>query len=597
MKGKRNRLLPLLLGFILALGACSLSGCGEKQVELRQEYLITYNLNYEGAASRAVRVPIGAKAVEWKASRTGYRLAGWYTDAACTAAFDFTQKIGADHTLYAGWTVKPGLAPVTFDLNYMGGEPVTVEVEKGAKIPSKKIPSVERLSMELNGWYTDAACTQTWDFENDVVTDAMTLYAGYDRRNVVPRDEDGNVIYNNVTVNVWVGSDFGAFHSTLADIAEQFNQEYEGKIRVEVTTQLTSQELFSLRVQQTAGKNSTDGTYYSIADVYDLAGIEYSYNDWYEDASRESFVRGRLTSVPLAAAVPHFVYNKELMTKYNGNKPLPTDYASLSALLQAAYTGESATKADFRSIVTQTSWCYKEATSSVAFLQNDADYFVRKGSEFVNSWSDPTVGARAQKAMDNTYALFGQEGVNHGAYDASDDNSVVSRVAAGKALMGLLSFSAWSDVAANDTLGVLPLSGLFTDEDTANKDQIPVHTVGMAFYKNASNVSNTQLAAAAVFVDYASKHSLGFAEKGWYPLTKSVVESDDFKTSENSLVKYLRKIGLPENFRTFDGFEQQKSIINSVAAETFIVPALKGDGTDLAQRTTELGYQIDGEMF
>ena len=597
MKGKRNRLLPLLLGLILALGACSLSGCGEKQAELREEYLITYNLNYEGAATRMVRVPAGAKAVDWKVSRTGYRLSGWYTDAGCTTAFDFSEKIGADHTLYAGWTVKPGLAPVTFNLNYTGGEPVTVEVEKGEKIPTKKIPVVERLSMGLNGWYTDAACTRAWNFENDVVTDAMTLYAGYDRLNVVPRDEDGNVIYNNVTVNVWVGSDFGAFRSTLADIAEQFNQEYEGKIRVEVTTQLTSQELFALRVQQTAGKNSTDSTYYSIADVYDLAGIEYSYDQWYEDAARESFVRGKLTTVPLAAAVPHIVYNKELMTKYNGNDPLPTDYASLSTLLQAAYAGESPTKADFRSIVTQASWSYKEATSSVAFLQNDADYFVRKGDEFVNSWSDPAVGARAQKAMANTYALFGDNGENHGTYNATDDSNVANQVSAGKALMGVMSFSAASSVASNAQLGVLPLSGLFTDEDTANKDQIPVHTVGMAFYKKASNVSNTQLAAAAVFVDYATKHSLGFAEKGWYPLTKSVVESDDFKTSDNTLVKYLRQVGLPENFRTFDGFEQQKSIVNSVAAETFILPALKGDGTDLAQRTTELGYQIDGEMF
>lgn len=43
--------------------------------------------------------------------RSGYTFAGWYTDAACTKAYDFSAAVTADMTLYAKWTknaVTPG---------------------------------------------------------------------------------------------------------------------------------------------------------------------------------------------------------------------------------------------------------------------------------------------------------------------------------------------------------------------------------------------------------------------------------------------------------------------------------------------------------
>ena len=44
-------------------------------------------------------------------TREGYAFAGWYTDAACTKAYDFSAAVTADMTLYAKWTknaVTPG---------------------------------------------------------------------------------------------------------------------------------------------------------------------------------------------------------------------------------------------------------------------------------------------------------------------------------------------------------------------------------------------------------------------------------------------------------------------------------------------------------
>ena len=40
-------------------------------------------------------------------SRAGYTLVGWYTDEACTAAYDFTQPVTESVTLYAKWEAAP----------------------------------------------------------------------------------------------------------------------------------------------------------------------------------------------------------------------------------------------------------------------------------------------------------------------------------------------------------------------------------------------------------------------------------------------------------------------------------------------------------
>lgn len=40
-------------------------------------------------------------------SRAGYTLVGWYTDEACTAAYDFTQPVTDSVTLYAKWEAAP----------------------------------------------------------------------------------------------------------------------------------------------------------------------------------------------------------------------------------------------------------------------------------------------------------------------------------------------------------------------------------------------------------------------------------------------------------------------------------------------------------
>ena len=135
-KGKRP--IAVLLCVLIALGACALVGCGGGQTA-KEMYLIKYDLNYEGGETRNVSVQAGAKAVSWRATREGFDLGGWFTDADGTEPYDFTKPVTSDATLYAKWTVQPGMATVTFDFSVAGIADKTIAVKpgRGISIPTK----------------------------------------------------------------------------------------------------------------------------------------------------------------------------------------------------------------------------------------------------------------------------------------------------------------------------------------------------------------------------------------------------------------------------------------------------------------------------
>ena len=79
-----------------------------------KRYTVTFDANGKDAAMPdSQRVKEGKAVTEpsTKPQCKGYTFAGWYTDEACTKAYDFSAAVTADMTLYAKWTknaVTPG---------------------------------------------------------------------------------------------------------------------------------------------------------------------------------------------------------------------------------------------------------------------------------------------------------------------------------------------------------------------------------------------------------------------------------------------------------------------------------------------------------
>ena len=68
-------------------------------------HTVTFNSNggSDVPNQKYANTPVTAPTV----SRAGYTLVGWYTDEACTAAYDFTQPVTDSVTLYAKWEAAP----------------------------------------------------------------------------------------------------------------------------------------------------------------------------------------------------------------------------------------------------------------------------------------------------------------------------------------------------------------------------------------------------------------------------------------------------------------------------------------------------------
>lgn len=608
MRGTVKRISALLMSVAVLAGVLFMAlGCDNKAQGINR-YTIVYDLNYEGGGERRVTAQEGANIVDWQAPREGYDFTGWYTDPQGSQKFSFPSTVASDLTLYAAWKQKEGYVTVSFDYGYHDSPSVSMRVEKGDTIAEEYIEDGERLGMTFEGWFKDAECTQEWNMEQDVVTEDMTLFAGYSYDpSFVPRDENGNVIYEDVKVVVWVNGigEVGgnAALSVMQEIAAQFNAEHEGEIEVTVTSSYNDyggQAGLLSRVQRTNASNYDSHNFYTVADVYDVAGIDWSPDDYVYAGRRESTVSGEMMSVPLYATVPYIAYNKELMKKYNGDDPLPQNYSELSALLQKAAEGESG-NANFKTIVTNNGWSFKEWPSMVSFVQNDAEYvkYFPESGEYACDWNFEDVQQRAQNALQITYDLFGKEGKNGGGISGGTIGGSYDLLLSGDALMSVFTLVGMEErlLESSEKLAVMPLSNLFTDASDDAARRIPAHTISLSYYRYASAVSNTQLCAAALFTDYMSSHSYKLAECGLIPLRKSVLESDEYVNATNATVNIIKQYGDPDDFFTLEGYKYAKEIVNKVSAEKYILPFLDTDGKEIVQTIENWTRSIQTKIY
>ncbi len=146
-------------------------------------YTVTYNANGVTATGMPAAEVVAANAtatVPANPTAAGYTFGGWYNEAACTTSYDFTTPVTADKTLYAKWTANSATTTYTvqFSLNGKSGtKPNNQTVAANGKVNRPADPTASGYT--FTGWYTTSACTTAWNFDANVVTNNMTLYAGW----------------------------------------------------------------------------------------------------------------------------------------------------------------------------------------------------------------------------------------------------------------------------------------------------------------------------------------------------------------------------------------------------------------------------------
>ncbi len=119
-------------------------------------------------------------------TRDGYTFGGWFKDAACTEPFSFDETVGESLTLHAKWDK----VAENFTVHFVEGDGTEVAdstVAEGETVSRPAAPT--RDGYTFDGWYTDEALTQTYDFSAKV-TGELWLFAKW---NPVVHEENGFV--------------------------------------------------------------------------------------------------------------------------------------------------------------------------------------------------------------------------------------------------------------------------------------------------------------------------------------------------------------------------------------------------------------------
>ena len=124
-------------------------------------HTVTFHENAAGVYNMPAPQPVvsGGNAVDpaVKPQRDGYTFGGWYTDAACTAAYNFTATaVNANLELYAKWTAPK----VTVTLNRGGSLPTDVTISPATPILSS-VGSVVNFNVTVPDKYDTAEMAVT----------------------------------------------------------------------------------------------------------------------------------------------------------------------------------------------------------------------------------------------------------------------------------------------------------------------------------------------------------------------------------------------------------------------------------------------------
>jgi uncharacterized repeat protein (TIGR02543 family) len=148
----------------------------EEQEEEPETFTVTFNTNGGSSVPDKTGIASGDTiTLPDEPTKSGFIFKGWYTDEACTEAFDESVPISANITLYAKWeAVAAGSFVVNFVTN--GGSAVASQsILSGGKVTMPEAPT--KAGYSFDAWYKESTLSTAWDFDKETVSAMMTLYA------------------------------------------------------------------------------------------------------------------------------------------------------------------------------------------------------------------------------------------------------------------------------------------------------------------------------------------------------------------------------------------------------------------------------------
>jgi len=269
---------------------------------LQHDYTITFDSNEGSAVTPITDANYGDTIAEPSPdpTRTDYFFEGWYEDdETFLDAWDFeVDTVSGDLTLYANW--KYAIYTVTFETN--GGAPLSPieNVDHGDTITEPAITGMAGYTFD--GWYVDDEIFLIpWDFDTDVVTDDMTLYAKWSTNvyDVFFESNGGTMVasqeieYGNLIEEPEDPERPGAMFQGWFLDDDTFNIEWDFDTDT-VTTETTLYAKWQLNtyvVYFYIAEGMMESEYVVVGDLIDYPDMPtltgYGFIGWYKDATYE----------------------------------------------------------------------------------------------------------------------------------------------------------------------------------------------------------------------------------------------------------------------------------------------------------------------
>ena len=143
-------------------------------------WTVTFDANGHGTAPAAQTVADGGAAVKpADPTETGWTFGGWYTDAACTAVFDFSTPVTGNVKLFAKWTEGSSapVTPATYSVVSITNSAWTRGSGASVVITVKRSEADDTCFSHFTGVQIDGAALASGDYEAKAGSTVVTLKA------------------------------------------------------------------------------------------------------------------------------------------------------------------------------------------------------------------------------------------------------------------------------------------------------------------------------------------------------------------------------------------------------------------------------------
>ena len=100
---KKAFIILLCVLAVFAIVSCKNEPKPEPEPAPVETFTVTFNTGEDGPAVESAKVAKGATATKPTATKEGFYVAGWFTEAGCENEYNFATPVTADITLYAKW--------------------------------------------------------------------------------------------------------------------------------------------------------------------------------------------------------------------------------------------------------------------------------------------------------------------------------------------------------------------------------------------------------------------------------------------------------------------------------------------------------------